>query len=143
MGERQSISKRVEINETLLVVDAMIGQEAVNIAQGFRKAAPLSGLVLAKMDGDARGGAAISIRSVTGVPIKFLGTGEGLDALEVFDPSRLAARILGLGDVIGLIDKAAANLDSEVAQEKAEKKGRCSATRQEPKPEDACGHQAH
>ena len=121
MGELQNISDRVEITETLLVVDAMIGQEAVNIAQGFRKAAPLSGLVLAKMDGDARGGAAISIRSVTGVPIKFLGTGEGLDALEVFDPSRLAARILGMGDVIGLIEKAEANLDSEVAQEQAEK----------------------
>ena len=99
----------------------MIGQEAVNIAKGFRDAIPLSGLVLTKMDGDARGGAAISIRAVTGVPIKVLGTGEALDAVEVYDPSRLASRILGMGDVIGLIERAEAALDEKVAAEQAQR----------------------
>ena len=121
MSELQAIAKKVELAEVLLVVDAMIGQEAVNIAQGFRDAVPLSGLILTKMDGDARGGAAISIRSVTGVPIKFLGVGEGLDALEVYDPSRLASRILGMGDVIGLIEKAEAALDVKTAETQAKR----------------------
>jgi signal recognition particle subunit SRP54 len=121
MDELRGITQRVEPAEVLLVVDAMIGQEAVNIAQGFRDAVPLSGLILAKIDGDARGGAAISIRSVTGVPIKFLGTGEDLDGLEDYDPGRLASRILGMGDVIGLIERAEASLDIEKAQEQAER----------------------
>jgi signal recognition particle subunit SRP54 len=121
MTEIKAISKQVELAEILLVVDAMIGQEAVNIAQGFRDAVPLTGLILTKLDGDARGGAAISIRSVTGVPIKFLGTGEGLDALEIFDPGRLSSRILGMGDVIGLIERAEASMDVEVAEQQARK----------------------
>ncbi len=121
MTEIMAIDQKVDLAEILLVVDAMIGQESVNIAQGFREAVPITGLVLTKMDGDARGGAAISIRSVTGVPIKYLGTGEGLDALEVFDPNRLSSRILGMGDVIGLIEAAEANLDTEVAQRQAER----------------------
>ncbi|MBU0510960.1 MAG: signal recognition particle protein [Chloroflexi bacterium] len=121
MDELRSIARKVELAEVLLVVDAMIGQEAVNIAQGFRESVPLTGLILAKMEGDARGGAAISIRSVTGVPIKFLGTGEGLDALEEYDPGRLASRILGMGDMIGLIERAEAALDVEVAQRQAER----------------------
>ncbi|MBU1662416.1 MAG: signal recognition particle protein [Chloroflexi bacterium] len=121
MDELQAIARKVELAEVLLVVDAMIGQEAVNIAQGFRESVPLTGLILAKMEGDARGGAAISIRSVTGVPIKFLGTGEGLDALEEYDPGRLASRILGMGDMIGLIERAEAALDVEVAQRQAER----------------------
>lgn len=121
MSELRAIREKVNPVEVLLVVDAMIGQEAVNVAKGFREVIPLSGLILTKMDGDARGGAAISIRSVTGVPIKFLGTGEGLDALEAFDPSRLASRILGMGDVIGLIEKAEAALDEKVAKEQAER----------------------
>jgi signal recognition particle subunit SRP54 len=121
MNELRGITRRVAPAETLLVVDAMIGQEAVNIAQGFRGAVPITGLVLTKMDGDARGGAAISIRSVTGVPIKYLGTGEGLDAIEVYDPSRLASRILGMGDLLGLIETAEANLDQETARKQAEK----------------------
>lgn len=121
MEELQAIRSKVEPSETLLVVDAMIGQEAVNIAQGFRHSVPLSGLILTKVDGDARGGAAISIRTVTGVPIKFLGTGEGLDAIEVFDPGRLASRILGMGDLIGLIEKAEATLDQEKAMEQAQR----------------------
>ncbi len=106
MGELQAIQDRVQPIEILLVVDAMIGQEAVNIARGFREVIPLTGLILTKMDGDARGGAAISIRAVTGVPIKYLGTGEALEAIEVYDPARLSSRILGMGDVIGLIEKA-------------------------------------
>ena len=121
MDELRSIQKKINPVEVLLVVDAMIGQEAVNVAKGFRDVIPLTGLMLTKMDGDARGGAAISIRSVTGVPIKFLGTGEALDALEVYDPSRLASRILGMGDVVGLIEKVEAAFDENVAMEQAEK----------------------
>jgi hypothetical protein len=92
MDELRAISKKVSPVETLLVVDAMIGQEALPIAEGFREAISLTGLILSKMDGDARGGAAISIRAVTGVPIKFLGVGEKLDALESYDPARLAPK---------------------------------------------------
>jgi len=121
MGELQAIKRRVDPVETLLVVDAMIGQEAVNIAKGFRDVVTLTGLLLTKMDGDARGGAAISIRSVTGVPIKFLGTGEGLDAIEAYDPARLSSRILGMGDMIGLIEKAEAAFDEQVATEQAQR----------------------
>jgi signal recognition particle subunit SRP54 len=121
MEELRAITSRVNPAEVLLVVDAMIGQEAVNIAKGFRNPVSLTGLVLTKMDGDARGGAAISIRSVTGVPIKFLGTGEGLDALEVYDPGRLSSRILGMGDMIGLIERAESAMDQETARKQAEK----------------------
>jgi signal recognition particle subunit SRP54 len=121
MDELQAIQARVGPVETLLVVDAMIGQEAVNIAEGFRNVVPLTGLILTKMDGDARGGAAISIRSVTGVPIKFLGTGESLDAIEAYDPARLSSRILGMGDVIGLIERAEATYNEQEAAMQAEK----------------------
>jgi len=121
MNELRAITDRVETCEVLLVVDAMTGQEAVNIAKGFRDAVPLSGLILTKMDGDARGGAAISIRSVTGVPIKFLGTGEGLEAVEVFDPSRLSSRILGMGDLLGLIERAEVAFDEKVTRDQAER----------------------
>ena len=121
MDELTAITKKVPPIETLLVVDSMIGQEAVNIAQGFRDAIPLTGLVMTKMDGDARGGAAISIRSVTGVPIKFIGSGEAMDALETYDPGRLASRILGMGDILGLIEKAEAAFDQQTAQKEAER----------------------
>jgi signal recognition particle subunit SRP54 len=121
MNELRAINRRVEPAEVLLVVDAMIGQEAVNIAKGFREVVPLTGLVLTKMDGDARGGAAISIRSVTSVPIKFLGTGEALDAIEVYDPNRLSSRILGMGDMLGLIERAEAAYDEKTAREQAER----------------------
>jgi signal recognition particle subunit SRP54 len=121
MNELRSITQRVPPSEILLVVDSMTGQEALHIAEGFRDAVQLTGLVMTKMDGDARGGAAISIRSVTGVPIKFIGTGEALEALEVYDPKRLASRILGMGDVIGLIERAESALDEKVAREQAEK----------------------
>lgn len=113
MDELQAITKKVNLVETLLVVDAMVGQEAVHIAEGFRDTVKITGLVMAKMDGDARGGAAISVRSVTGVPIKYLSTGEGVDALEAYDPSRLASHILGMGDMIGLIEKAEAAFDQK------------------------------
>jgi signal recognition particle subunit SRP54 len=121
MAELRGIVSKVEPVEVLLVVDSMIGQEAVNIATGFRDSVDLTGLVLTKIDGDARGGAAISIRSVTGVPIKYLGTGEGLDAIEVFDPGRLSSRILGMGDVLGLIERAEATLDEQTARTQAER----------------------
>jgi signal recognition particle subunit SRP54 len=121
MDELRSIEKEVNPAEILLVVDAMIGQESVNIAKGFREVIPLTGLILTKLDGDARGGAAISIRAVTGVPIKFLGTGEALDAVEIYDPSRLSSRILGMGDILGLIEKAEAAYDEKVAREQADK----------------------
>jgi signal recognition particle subunit SRP54 len=121
MDELGAIQDRVNPAEILLVVDSMIGQESVNIAKGFRQVIPLTGLILTKMDGDARGGAAISIRSVTGVPIKFLGTGEALDAMEAYYPGRLAGRILGMGDILGLIEKAEAAYDEETAREQAEK----------------------
>ncbi len=121
MEELNAIQKKVPITEILLVVDAMIGQEALNVAQGFRKELPISGLFMTKIDGDARGGAAISIREVTGVPIKFLGVGEGVDAIEEYNPNRLASRILGMGDMLGLIEKAEAAFDQEQAQAQAEK----------------------
>jgi len=108
MDELKALNEAVPVKEILLVVDSMIGQEALNIAKGFVNVIPVSGLIFTKIDGDARGGAAISIREVTGIPIKFLGTGEGLDALEVFDPTRISSRILGMGDMLGLIEKAEA-----------------------------------
>ncbi|GAP20317.1 signal recognition particle protein [Leptolinea tardivitalis] len=119
MDELKAITRKVKPADILLVVDSMVGQEALHIAEGFRDTVTLTGLILTKMDGDARGGAAISIRSVTGVPIKFLGVGEGIDALEVYDPRRLASRILGMGDVIGLIEKAEAAFDLEGTQNQA------------------------
>jgi len=121
MKEIDGIQKAVPCNEILLVIDSMIGQEALNIAEGFRDVMRITGLIFTKIDGDARGGAAISIREVTGVPIKFLGTGEGLDALEVFDPTRISGRILGMGDMLGLIEKAEAAYAEGVAVEDAER----------------------
>ena len=113
MGELEAIKQAVQPVEVLLVADAMTGQEAVNVAGGFHQRIGLTGLILTKVDGDARGGAAISMRAVTGVPIKFLGTGEKTDALEVFHPDRLASRILGMGDVLTLIERAEATFDEE------------------------------
>jgi signal recognition particle subunit SRP54 len=121
MDELRAIQAQTHPAEVLLVVDSMIGQEAVNIAKGFREVVPLTGLILTKIEGDARGGAAISIRSVTGVPIKFLGTGEALDAIEAYDPDRLAGRILGMGDILGLIERAEAAYDEKEARATAEK----------------------
>jgi signal recognition particle subunit SRP54 len=104
--EIQSLESSFKPHETLLVVDAMTGQEAVHVAEEFRNAAPLTGFVLTKLDGDARGGAALSIRAMTGLPVKFIGTGERADALEPFHPERFASRILGMGDVLTLIERA-------------------------------------
>jgi len=119
MAELVAISGRLRPAEILLVADAMTGQQAVNIALGFQGRLPLSGLVLTKMDGDARGGAAISMAAVTGVPIKFIGTGEARDALESFEPERLASRILGMGDVLTLIEQAQAAFDQGEAERQA------------------------
>ena len=121
MKELAAIRKIADPDETLLVVDAMTGQEAVNVAQGFNEHTDVTGLVLTKIDGDARGGAAISAREVTGVPIKFVGTGETIDGLDVFHPDRMASRILGMGDVLSLIEKAEANFDEAEAQKTAKK----------------------
>ena len=121
MDELQAIAKKVKLSETLLVVDAMVGQEALHIAEGFRDTIKITGLIMTKMDGDARGGAAISVRSVTGVPIKYLGTGEGVEALETYDPGRLASRILGMGDMIGLIEKAEAAFDQNAQKDQADR----------------------
>ena len=115
MSELVAIRDRVHPVEKLLVADAMTGQEAVHIAEGFHQRVGLTGLVLTKVDGDARGGAAISMRAVTGVPIKFLGTGEKTNALEVFHPDRLASSILGMGDVLSLIERAELTFDAEQA----------------------------
>jgi signal recognition particle subunit SRP54 len=120
MEEIGAVCRAVQPTETLLVVDAMVGQEAVPVAEAFRDAVPLTGLVLTKIDGDARGGAALSISAVTGVPVKFMGTGEKTDALEVFHPDRLAGRILGMGDVLSLVEKAQETFDSKQAEQMAE-----------------------
>jgi signal recognition particle subunit SRP54 len=117
MSELEQVKSAVSPAETLLVVDAMTGQDAVNAAKEFHERIGLTGLVLAKLDGDARGGAALSIVSVTGVPIKFLGTGESVNALEPFHPDRLASRILGMGDVLTLVEKAEAAFDADKAAE--------------------------
>ncbi|MFH2038884.1 MAG: signal recognition particle protein [Chloroflexota bacterium] len=121
MDELKAIISKVPPVETLLVVDAMVGQEALHIAEGFRDTISPTGLILTKMDGDARGGAAISIRTVTGVPIKFIGIGEKLEALEVYNPERLASRILGMGDMLGLIEKAESVFDNDMTQNQAKK----------------------
>jgi signal recognition particle subunit SRP54 len=113
MRELRDLKAELQPQEILLVADAMTGQEAVNIAQGFDEALDLTGLILTKMDGDARGGAALSIHGVTGKPIKFVGVGEGVDALDSADPRRLAGRILQMGDVVGLVERAQAAMDVE------------------------------
>jgi signal recognition particle subunit SRP54 len=115
MRELESITSRVKPHETLLVADAMTGQEAVRVAEGFLEHVQLTGVILTKMDGDARGGAALSLREVTGVPIKYVATGEKLDALEQFHPDRVAQRILGMGDVMSLIERAQEHVDQEQA----------------------------
>ncbi len=116
MTELERIKAIAQPREVLLVADAMTGQEAVNVAKGFHERVTLTGLILTKVDGDARGGAAISMREVTGVPIKYLGVGEKLDALEVFYPDRLATRILGMGDMLTLIEKAGETVDRDQAE---------------------------
>lgn len=117
MGELKQIREAARPDETLLVVDAMTGQDAVNVAESFHQQLELTGVVLSKLDGDTRGGAAISVKAVTGCPIKFAALGEKLDALEPFHPERMASRILGMGDVLSLIEKAQSNIDADRAAE--------------------------
>ncbi|MEE4165723.1 MAG: signal recognition particle protein, partial [Desulfocapsaceae bacterium] len=121
MGELQEIQAAVSLSEILFVADAMTGQDAVTVAEKFNQDLEISGVVLTKMEGDARGGAALSIKSVTGKPIKLVGIGEALDALEVFHPDRVASRILGMGDVLTLIEKAEAVVDKKKAEKLAKK----------------------
>ena len=116
MAEMKSVAAVAVPAEVLLVVDSLTGQDAVNVAQSFSGEVPITGVVLTRMDGDARGGAALSMRHVTGKPIKFVGTGEKLDAIEAFHPSRVADRILGMGDVVSLVEKAAQTIKEEDAE---------------------------
>jgi len=116
MDELRALKAAVSPREVLLVADGMTGQDAVRIARGFHEGVGLTGVILTKLDGDARGGAALSIHGVTGVPIKYVGVGEKTDALEPFDPARMAGRILGQGDVVALVEKAAASVDAEAAK---------------------------
>jgi len=121
VGELERLKSEVEPHEILLVADAALGQEAVNVAKTFHERLGLTGIVLTKMDGDARGGAALSMKKVTGAPIKFMGTGEKVDDFEVFHPDRVASRILGMGDVVSLVEKAQEHVDQEEAARMAEK----------------------
>ncbi|MGD8176591.1 signal recognition particle protein [Marinimicrobium sp. ARAG 43.8] len=121
MDEIRALHSSVEPAETLFVIDAMIGQDAVNTAKAFNDALPLTGVILTKADGDARGGAALSVREVTGKPIKFLGTGEKVDALEPFHPDRIASRILGMGDLMSLIEQAEQKIDKAKADKLVKK----------------------
>ncbi|MDA8193820.1 MAG: signal recognition particle protein [Thermaerobacter sp.] len=128
MEELTRMQARVPGHETLLVVDAMTGQDAVRVAGTFNHKLPLTGVILTKLDGDSRGGAALSIRSVTGLPVKLIGSGEKVDALEPFNPDRMASRILGMGDVLSLIEKAESTMDREGTAELAKKIGHAEFT---------------
>ena len=119
MAEVQAVRAATNPVETLLVVDAMTGQDAVNTAKAFNDALGITGIVMTRMDGDARGGAALSMRQITGAPIKLTGSGEKLDALEEFHPERVAGRILGMGDIVGLVEKASETIDEEEAEKMA------------------------
>lgn len=121
MDEIKDLHAAVKPVETLFVVDAMTGQDAANTAKAFNDALPLTGVILTKADGDARGGAALSVRHITGKPIKFIGMGEKLDALEPFHPERIASRILGMGDVLSLIEEVERKVDKKKAEKLAKK----------------------
>ncbi len=123
MDELVNMQREVPAHETLLVVDSMTGQDAVRVANAFKETLPLSGVILTKLDGDARGGAALSIRSVTGLPIKLVASGEKVEALETFQPDRMASRILGMGDVLSLIEKAEQSLDKDEIEVHAKRIG--------------------
>jgi signal recognition particle subunit SRP54 len=121
IAEVQDLRRRIQPDEVLLVADGALGQEAVNVAKSFHEALQLTGIILTKLDGDARGGAALSIKSITGVPIKFAGVGEKTDDFDIFYPDRLASRILGMGDVVSLVEKAEEAIDQKQAEKMAEK----------------------
>ena len=116
LNELTNIKTEADPHEIVLVVDAMTGQDAVNVAESFNKQLGLTGVVLTKLDGDSRGGAALSVKAVAGCPIKFAGMGEKLDNLEPFHPDRMASRILGMGDVLSLVEKAQANINQEARE---------------------------
>jgi signal recognition particle subunit SRP54 len=121
MAEAAAVRDATQPAETLLVVDAMTGQDAVNVATNFNEKIGVTGIVMTRVDGDARGGAALSMRAVTGRPVKLIGLGEKLDALDVFHPDRIAGRILGMGDIVGLVEKAAETVEKEEAEKLARK----------------------
>ena len=121
MAEAAEVKRAANPHEVLLVADALTGQDAVNLARSFNERVGLTGIVLTRVDGDGRGGAALSMRAVTGKPIKLMGTGERMDALEDFHPARVADRILGMGDIVSLVEKAAATIDAEKAARTAER----------------------
>ena len=130
MAELEEIKEEVEVHQTILVIDAMTGQDAVNVAKEFNEKVGIDGVIVTKLDGDTRGGAALSVKAVTGKPILYVGMGEKLSDLEQFYPDRMASRILGMGDVLSLIEKAEAEIDEEKAREyvKAGAKGVCTDT---------------
>ena len=121
MDELDNIEKEVHPNETLLVIDSMMGQDAINVITGFHDKLPLSGVILTKLDGDTRGGVALSVRHLTHVPIKFIGVSEKLDGLDSFDPERMAGRILGMGDIVSLVEKATESIDEKEAERTAKR----------------------
>ena len=121
MDELENIRKEVNPQEILLVIDSMMGQDAINVITGFNEKLPLTGAILTKLDGDTRGGVALSVRHLTNVPIKFMGTSEKLDGLEAFDPERMAGRILGMGDIISLVEKATEAIDEKEAENAAKR----------------------
>src|SRR5207302_8139163 len=121
MNELRTIEKRVRPHQVYFVVDALTGQDAVASAGAFNEALELNGVILTKLDGDARGGAALSVRKVTGVPIKFVGMGEKLDKLQPFDPERIVGQMLGMGDIVGLVEAAQSAVDEEEAKRQQEK----------------------
>jgi len=121
MVELQNIKEKVDPKEILLVIDAMMGQDAINVISGFNEKLPLTGVILTKLDGDTRGGVALSVRHLTSVPIKFIGTSEKLDGLDMFDPKRMAGRILGMGDIVSLVEQAQAAIDEKEAEKTAKK----------------------
>lgn len=121
MEELENIRKEVLPDEILLVIDAMMGQDAINVITGFNDKLPLTGVILTKLDGDTRGGVALSVRHLTNVPIKFIGVSEKLDGLDSFDPKRMAGRILGMGDIVSLVEKATEAIDEKEAEKAAKK----------------------
>ena len=121
MDELDNIKNKVNPQEILLVIDSMMGQDAINVITGFNDKLPLTGVVLTKLDGDTRGGVALSVRHLTNVPIKFIGVSEKLDGLDFFDPERMAGRILGMGDIISLVEKATESIDEKEAEKTAKK----------------------
>ena len=121
MDELENIRTSVEPQEILLVIDSMMGQDAINVITGFNDKLPLTGVVLTKLDGDTRGGVALSIRHLTNVPIKFIGVSEKMDGIDFFDPERMAGRILGMGDIISLVEKATESIDEKEAEKAAKR----------------------